>query len=97
MMVCFVILKVCYSLNRYLLSVYLQHGVVYPNTLLGRLLAADLNPINCAVDKTNMGEKGGRQRENGLVDSLRHLLVSENYIKPWSAEHSLVVSLTRCF
>ena len=77
------------DLNRYLVSVCLQDGVVYPNTLLGRLLAAGLNPIKCAVDKTNMCEKGGRQRENGLVDSLRHLLVSENYIKPWSAEHSL--------
>ena len=85
------------DLNRYLLSVYLQHGVVYPNTLLGRLLAAGLNPIKCAVDKTNKCEKGGRQWKNGLVDSLRHLLGSENDIKPWSAEHSLVVSLTSCF
>ena len=37
----------------------------------GGLLAAGLNPIKCAVVKTNLCEKGGRQRENGLVDSLR--------------------------
>ena len=55
------------DLNRYLLSVYLQHGVVYPNTLLGRLLAAGLNPINCAVDKTNVKKGGGKGKMDLLT------------------------------
>ena len=84
------------DLNRYLLSVFLRDGAVYPNTLLGRLISFGLDPIRCAVTKTNIADKY-RQGESGVIESLQHLLVSENFIKPWSAEHSLVTLLTSCF
>ena len=66
------------------------------STLLGRLISFGLDPIRCAVTKANIADKY-RQGESGVIESLQHLLVSENYIKPWSAEHSLVTLLTSCF
>ena len=60
------------------------------------LFCFGLDPIRCAVTKANIGDKY-KQGKSGVVESLQHLLVSENYIKPWSAEHSLVTLLTSCF
>ena len=34
---------------------------------------------------------------DGLVDTLRALLLCENYVKPWSNEYYLVKLLTRTF
>jgi hypothetical protein len=35
--------------------------------------------------------------DDGVIDSLRFLLFSENYCKPWSAEFVLTALLTACF
>ena len=96
-MVISMVIGIVADLNRYLLSVFLRDGAVYPNTLLaGRLISFGLDPIRCAVTETNIADKY-RQGESGVIESLQHLLVSENFIKPWSAEHSLVTLLTSCF
>ena len=49
-------------------------------------LAFAYNKVNTAKDS-----------ENGIVDSLRYLIHSENYVKPWSVEHLMVRLLTKAF
>ena len=82
------------DLNIHLLNLYTSYGKYYPNTLIGRIIGYGFSPYTCILSKP---KTCSTTEDNGVVDSLRYLLHQENYIKPWSLEHSLVNLLVSCF
>jgi len=77
-----------------LLSTYILTGKAESGTLLERVIKARQNPLNLNFIKPKSATE---HREDGLVDSLKHLLHHENYQKPWSQEHILATLLTKAF
>ena len=70
-------------LMQHLLSRFIFYGKTVPGTLLDRVVPMGESPI-----------KRGVTNNNGLVDSFRHLLFTDNFTKPYSHEHLLVHMLT---
>lgn len=78
-----------------LLSSYMLTGKAQNGTLLDRVIKAGYNPFQLTLNRPKL--KLNTANEDGLVDSLRHLLHHENYQKPWSLEHLLANLLTKAF
>ncbi|CAL4133541.1 unnamed protein product, partial [Meganyctiphanes norvegica] len=78
-----------------LLSSYVLTGKAEIGTLLDRVIKAGHNPLNLIINKPTFSRH--TTNEDGLVDSLRHLLYHENYQKPGSQEHILATLLTKSF
>jgi hypothetical protein len=81
------------DLCTYMLSEYISRGSVIPGTLIGRLVESGLSPVSCAFNRFLIP----RNTESGIADSLRSLLMHENFIKPYSEQHVLAGLLTRAF
>ena len=54
----------------------------------------NVSPIKAAFKKI---KKCVSQYSNGLVDSIKHVVFSEEYMKPHSTEHSILNLLLRSF
>ena len=80
-----------YNLANFMLNSKLTDG-----TLVDRLVSKGLSPISLLFDDrkyiVNQSEN-----ENGIVDSLRYLIMSESLIKPYSDEHILATLLVKAF
>ena len=85
------------DITSYLMSKYIAEGVAVPGTIISRLLGMGLSPLLCAFNNKHFSRQNSSDDCNGVVDSLRHLLKHENYLKPYSDEHLLVRLLTRAF
>ena len=81
------------QLSSHFLSMYITHGKLYPGTIVERLVSYGLSPTMCAFNKFYLPTEPGC----GVVDSLRHLLMHQNFIKPYSEEHLLTSLLTSAF
>ena len=81
------------SLCRYFLSLYITRGSLVPGTIVDRLVSYGLSPTRCAFIKYSVHSNV----QCGIVDSLRHLLMHENFVKPYSEEHILATLLTKSF
>ncbi len=79
------------TMNFYLMSLYLLNGTLVPGSLLERIVRYGYSPIELMFTQPNRKCFSG---QDGHVDSLRALLLSENFIKPYSEEHLLVHLLT---
>ena len=77
------------NLAIYLASLYL------PGTIVDRLVNMGADPLPI-INVSSLGPTNLRSTD-GVVDSLRSLLLNDNYIKPWSTEYFLVKLLTRSF
>ena len=67
---------------------YMSTGIAIPGTLLHRLTNSGMSPAYCALQK------------NKYISShvsLKVVLSSENFTKPYSDEHRLAVLLTKSF
>ena len=84
----------CRDLNIELLNSYMLYGEYTNGTLLHRLLDMGQSPVCAALSKTFGIDM---QPDNGIVDSMKHLLYHENFIKFYSDEHVLLTLLTRAF
>ena len=73
---------------------YMSTGIAIPGTLLHRLTYSGMSPAYCALQKNKYISSHGK---NGLIDSLKVVLSSENFTKPYSDEHRLAVLLTKAF
>ena len=71
-----------------------MHGTVIPGTITDIIVGMDISPSSLLSDKCSNHKY---LPADGLVDSLRAMLLSDNYIKPWSNEYILVKLLTRSF
>ena len=76
------------------LNKYIMHGTLIPGTIIDRIVGMGVSPSSLLSDKCSSHKY---LPADGLVDSLRAMLLSDNYIKPWSNEYMLVKLLTRSF
>ena len=83
--------NLCY----HLLSEYVENGIVIPGTIVDRVLKLGFSPIDVLFH--NVRDRHDNVFNDGVVDSLRMLLFSEHFIKPWSCEYMLVKLFTRAF
>lgn len=84
----------CRDLCTELLSRYLSGGIIARGTLTHRILAMGHSPLLCAFTKQKICNY---YEECGIVDTMKALLCSENFIKPYAEEHTLVTLLTNSF
>ena len=64
-------------------------------TMTDRLVKMNFDPCLLAFSKPET--RFTAETEDGVVDSLKHLIFHENFIKPWSSEHILATLLTKAF
>ena len=81
------------DLTSYFVSLFATKGELYPGTIVDRVLSYGLSPINCIFNKCSIPS----HPENGIVDSIKALLMHENFIKPYTEQHVLCSLLTRAF
>ena len=74
------------------LNKYIMHSTLIPGTIIDRIVGMGISPSSLLSDKCSSHKY---LPADGLVDSLRAMLLSDNYIKPWSNEYILVKLLTR--
>ena len=83
------------SLCVFMLSQYVASGSLIPGSLVDRVVKMGVSPSSIMVSKPKSSHD--RNDSDGVVDSLRNLLLNENYIKPWCSEYLMVKLLTRSF
>ena len=84
------------ELNCVFLAEYLITGRSVKGTILDSILKSGFSPVRTAFVKCPRKFYDFNHRD-GIVDSIRSLLINENFIKPWSTEHSIVQLLTQAF
>ena len=80
------------SLCVYFTQMYISSGIRVPGSLVDRVIEFGASPLYL-----NHNFSPPANEPNGVVDSLRAMLLSENYVKPWCCEYMLVKLLTRSF
>ena len=70
-------------------------GLLIPGSIIDRLVKSGVLPIQLMYNKPEHCNHIGKS--DGVVDSLRNLLLHEHFIKPWSNEYLLVKLLTKSF
>jgi len=85
------------DLSTYLLSLYMAKNTVVPDTIVSRVLSMGLSPVRCVFTKCYVQSERTMYGIDGTIDSLRHILSTEQCIKPYSDEHLLLRLLTRTF
>ena len=78
---------------QHLLSRFIFYGKTVPGTLLDRLVSMGDSPTKRAYNSQHV-PKTSVTNTDGLVDSIRHLLFTDNFTNPYSHEHLLVHLLT---
>ena len=79
-----------------LLSDFVLYGYSVPGTLIDRIIKMKLSPVKCLFRRVipNVIEEA---HHDGVVESLRFLILHENFIKPYSSEHIIASLLTKAF
>ena len=77
------------------LANYISTGLPVKNTIIDKLVQCNISPVKAAFAEVDCIDKN--VQSNGVIDSLRYLLHHENFVKPWSVEHSISDLLTRAF
>ena len=77
---------------QHLLSRFICYGETVPGTLLDRVVSMGESPSKRAFNYQNVPESSAT--DDGLVDSIRHLLYTDNFTKLYLQEHLLVHLLT---
>ena len=80
-------------LMQHLLSRFICYDEMVPGTLSDRVVDMGELPSRRAVNSQHVPETSVTNND-GLVDSIRHLLFTVNFTKPYSHEHFLVHILT---
>lgn len=81
------------DLTSHFLSLFIIEGISFPGTIVERILSCGLSPTNCMFNKYMKPS----QPDCGIVDSIRSLVMHENFIKPYTEQHVLCSLLTRAF
>ena len=74
---------------QHLVSRVIVYGVTVPGTLLDRVVSMGEPPTKRAFNSQYISETSVPNND-GLVDSTRNLLFTDNFTKPYSQEHILV-------
>ena len=78
---------------QHLFSRFICYGETVTGTLLDRVVSTDESPSKRAFNSQYVPESSVTNND-GLVDSIRHLLFTDNFTNPYSHEHLLVHLLT---
>ena len=78
---------------QHLLPRFLFYGKMVPGILLDRVVSMGESPSKQACNSQHVPETSVTNND-GLVDSIRHLLFTDNVTKPYSHENLLVHLLT---
>ena len=78
-----------------MMSQYVTKGLLIPGSIIDKLINSGVSPIQLMYNKPEHCNHIGKS--DGVVDSLRNLLLHEHFIKPWSNEYLLVKLLTKSF
>ena len=82
-------------LMQHLLSRVICYGETVPGTLLDRVVSMGESPSKRAFNNDQHVPETSVTNNDGLVDSIIHLLFTDNFTKPYSHEH-LLVHLNHC-
>ena len=82
-----------YQLMQHLLSHFIFYGETVPGTLLDTVVSKGESPSKRAFNSQHIPETS-MTNNDGLVDSNRHLLFTDNFTKLYSHEHRSVHLLT---
>jgi hypothetical protein len=74
---------------------YIVSNVVIPGTIVSDVLSMGISPLSYAFNKPS--KVNINIHDNGHIDSIRNLIHHENFLKPYSDEHTLVHLLTKSF
>jgi hypothetical protein len=83
-----------------MLANYMQSGRYNRKTLLGRAIESGESVLKVAFCQDKFSKcyaNSYANIDNGIVDSLKVLIMHENFIKHYSEEHILTRLLTRAF
>ena len=83
------------DLTSQFLSMYIVSNVVIPGTIVSDVLSMGISPLSYAFNKPP--KININIHDNGHIDSIRNLIYHENFLKPYSDEHTLVNLLTKSF
>ena len=83
-------------LMQHLLYRFIFYGETVPGTLLDRVVSMGESPTKRAFNSQHIPETSVTNND-GLVDSIRHLLFTDNFTKPYPHEHLIVHLLTTAF
>ena len=85
------------QLASFLLSRYMLTGETVPGTLLNKIVNNSLSPLDIGIPLSRSHCGTVKEGSNGIIDSMRQLIMHEHFIKPWSQEHILLKLLTKAF
>ena len=83
------------DLNMYLMSLHITTGHIIKGTFVDKLLKMGISPIQTVFNAPSKVPYANK--ENGVIDSLKYLIMHEHFIKPYSEEHVLTTLLTKSF
>ena len=78
-----------------MLSDYILNDNLVPGSTIARLVSLGFSPVNVIFNTIN--SQHDSCINDGIVDSLRNMIFSEHFIKPWCHEYILVKLLTKAF
>ena len=84
-------------LSNAMLCDYINSRHLIPGSLIHRVVEAGFSPIKCLSIRQQFTAHRSNNMHDGIVDSLRHLLYHENFVKPYSEEHILATLLVKAF
>ena len=76
------------------LAKYILTGCYTPNTLIARVLRCNVPLVKCLFQADR---DACHTQRDGVVDSIRYLIMNEQFLKPYSDEHTLAILLTKAF
>ena len=85
------------ELSNAMLCDYINSRHLIPGTLIHRVVEAGFSPIKCLSIKQQVTAHRANNTHGGIVDSLRHLVYHENFVKPYSEEHIVTTLLVKAF
>ena len=85
------------ELSNAMLCDYINSRHLVPGTLIHRVVEAGFSRIECLAIKQQVTAHRANNIHDGIVDSLRHLVYHENFVKPYSEEHIFATHLVKDF
>ena len=79
-----------------MLSQFISKGTIVPGNIVSNILSMGLSPVQCAFNDSKFHPPNSINY-NGHIDSIRAMVFHENFITPYSDEHTLVYLLTTYF
>lgn len=83
------------SLCAFNLARYIMHGKLIPGTIVDRIVSYGMSPTQLLLNNTQYTVTS--VTSDGVADSLRYLIMNENFLKPYSDEHVIASLLVKAF